>query len=322
MATIQPHRVIHETTERILIYIIGGIFGFIVAMILINAHVPFIDLNDEPAVFIIFPILGMLCAIAFEGTKMEQELRLKDKIRNETIAIITHETRTGLTATRWTLELIKQNYAHIIKPDDAKMLEDNLVLIDTTVMHSINLLDISMLDIGRLSINLESQTLKTIDEMFIMTVHRYVIGARQKNVQLTIDSKLDHTRSIEADLIRLRIILENLIENALQYTVGDTREIHVTASNDETSFKFSVADTGIGIPALDQEKIFEEFYRANNARQVLSSGSGIGLYLCREYTQGHHGTITFTSEEGKGTTFFVTIPLKTTARVNEFLEKV
>ncbi len=84
----------------------------------------------------------------------------------------------------------------------------------------------------------------------------------------------------------------------------------------------SVSDTGIGIPESEQEKIFGEFYRASNARVKLSSGSGIGLYTCAQYVQAHRGTIRFESKENVGTTFFITIPLKTIADVNEFLNKI
>lgn len=83
-----------------------------------------------------------------------------------------------------------------------------------------------------------------------------------------------------------------------------------------------VTDTGMGIPIEEQENIFSAFFRASNARRKQSTGSGIGLHMCYQYVKVHHGTIRFESTEGKGTTFYITIPLKTSADVKEFMEKM
>ena len=106
----------------------------------------------------------------------------------------------------------------------------------------------------------------------------------------------------------------------MQYARGG--EIKVDIENTDESMNIVVSDNGIGIPIEEQEKIFEEFYRASNARDKVSSGSGIGLYMCDQYVKAHHGTMRFESKENVGTTFYISIPLKTTANVNEFLNKI
>ena len=82
-----------------------------------------------------------------------------------------------------------------------------------------------------------------------------------------------------------------------------------------------MSDTGIGIPDSEKEKIFTKFYRAQNAKKKLSNGTGIGLYLCKEYSEAHQGSVRFESTENQGAAFFVTIPLKSTAKLNEFFVK-
>jgi signal transduction histidine kinase len=122
--------------------------------------------------------------------------------------------------------------------------------------------------------------------------------------------------------LRLRIIFENLLENAINYTEGDKKEVSVFVGNDAKNLILRISDTGIGIPESEQKNIFSEFYRAANARVLLSSGSGIGLYLTDQYVKAHHGSIDFKSEENKGTTFNVKIPLRTSLEVKEFFESV
>ena len=82
------------------------------------------------------------------------------------------------------------------------------------------------------------------------------------------------------------------------------------------------AKSGIGIPDAAKDKIFGEFFRAENARKALSAGSGIGLYTAQQYSKAHKGSIRFESKEGVGTTFYVTIPLKTVADVKGFVKDI
>jgi signal transduction histidine kinase len=83
---------------------------------------------------------------------------------------------------------------------------------------------------------------------------------------------------------------------------------------------FSVTDTGIGIPQEEQKKIFNKFYRASNARQKISKGTGIGLYLSKFFVDTHKGRIGFDSKEGQGTTFYFSLPL--TGKTEEFLREI
>ena len=114
----------------------------------------------------------------------------------------------------------------------------------------------------------------------------------------------------------------NLLENAIQYTINEKKLVEVNIDNTAKNLNIKVADTGIGIPKGEQKKIFDEFYRASNARVKLQTGSGIGLYACAQYVKAHKGTIKFDSKENEGTTFYITIPLKTEVNINEFMEKI
>jgi len=94
----------------------------------------------------------------------------------------------------------------------------------------------------------------------------------------------------------------------VMYTIEGSVQFSVDAK--DGYFVMSISDTGVGIPKADQYKIFQRFIRMDNAQRVVPDGSGLGLYLARVYTNLLRGSITFKSEEGKGTTFVVKIPIE------------
>ena len=104
------------------------------------------------------------------------------------------------------------------------------------------------------------------------------------------------------------MVIQNLLTNAVKYT-AENGTVTVTLARSGESIAFTVADTGFGIPADAREHIFTKLYRADNARAMVPDGNGLGLYIAKSILDQTGGTIRFESEIGKGTTFFVTIPL-------------
>lgn len=304
-----------EILERVVFYTLGGFVGFIV--IWLFASVGIYILNSICGV-----LIGIILFILIYEYNKERIMKRNNKLRDETVALITHEMKTGLTSTGWAIQLILQNYSDSLKEEDKKMLESSVSSIHGIVMHSINLLNISLLDIKKLSLSLEWVNLDQVEKMFKETIDRYMYGVKRKDIILSSEIKLDKDKAVEVDMVRLRIIFENLLENALQYTIEPKKEILVKIFNDDRHMYFSVKDGGIGIPKDEQKKIFGEFYRATNARKSKHGGSGIGLYTCKQYVTAHKGTIDFESIENEGTTFEVSIPLKTSADTNDFLKKL
>lgn len=308
--------------EKIATYSIGSLAGFVAGMLILLLDVIDKQSAHMSTVVPVATLIGMIISITFLEIKKNRVIKHNQKIRDETVALITHEMRTGLTSTGWAIQFIIQNYSDKLIPADKKMLADVVDSIHTTVMHSVNLLDVSLLDIGKLAIALEWLTLENVERIFEEIVEKYTFGAQAKKIELISNIKLDRDRQVEVDRVRIRIILENLLENAIQYTVGKKRVITVNITNDAKNLYIQVGDTGIGIPKEEQAKIFSEFYRASNARKMLSSGSGIGLYICHQYVTAHRGTIRFESIPDQGTTFFISIPLKTTGDMTGFLTKL
>ena len=112
------------------------------------------------------------------------------------------------------------------------------------------------------------------------------------------------------DVRRTEQIVGNLLSNAIKYS-PDGGPVTITIEQDEREHvaKLSVGDRGIGIPANQQSLLFNRFARADNARERGITGTGLGLYLCRELVELQGGRLWFTSEEGYGSTFYITLPL-------------
>jgi signal transduction histidine kinase len=114
--------------------------------------------------------------------------------------------------------------------------------------------------------------------------------------------------TISGNAISFKEAITNLLLNAVKYTpAGGT--VSVRAEPQGKSAIIEVTDTGIGIPPEEQPRIFEEFYRASNARQREPEGDGLGLSLVKRIVELHHGTIWFASAPGLGTTFHIVLPL-------------
>ncbi len=310
----------HELVEKIIFYLLGAVVGTVAGFILLSFDIMYIDNKDPLLIITITSLIGIIVYMIVHEYRTEKSVKRSNKVRNATVALITHEMRTGLTSTSWGIQLILQNYSNNITETDRKMLQNIINSIQTTVTHSINLLDVSLLDIGKLTIALKWVKLGEVQDIFEGILEKYSYGVKEKNIVLQTKVKLDPKKEAEVDTVRLRIILENLLENSMQYARGG--EIKVDIENTDESMNIVVSDNGIGIPIEEQEKIFEEFYRASNARDKVSSGSGIGLFMCDQYVKAHHGTMRFESKENVGTTFYISIPLKTSANVNEFLNKI
>ena len=310
-----------QHVQRIGAYVLGGMVGFVFG-ILVEPYVASALGQHAWLVEAAFVLIGLLTTNSVLQARAIMAARDEGRMRDQTVAITAHEMRTSLTGASWQIGLILRDYAKAISPEDVEMLQRTIQGIQMTVMHSVNLLDASLLEMGKLTLSLEWMTLGDVEVLMTDTVKKFTHGAAEKGVLLVDEITLDPTMRIQVDALRLRVILENLLENALQYTTLARKEIHVRVTNDATMLHMTVTDTGIGIPVFERDKIFTQFFRATNAHKALSSGSGIGLYLCREYALAHGGSIRFETEENKGTTFVVDIPLKTAAKIDEFFVKM
>ena len=115
--------------------------------------------------------------------------------------------------------------------------------------------------------------------------------------------------NIELDANKIRLALENIIDNAIKYSPAESIiAAEIEASN--RNIEIRIKDSGIGIPVGEQNKIFSKFFRSKNAVRKETMGSGLGLYIVKNIVEMHGGTVRFFSEEDKGTVFYINLPIK------------
>ena len=279
-------------------------------------------------IIIIFVLAGFLMAkgkIANERIKSQrvaiESLEEISQAKTEMVSFVSHQMRTPLAGLKFSIKML-------LEGDFGKLTEDQQKILTKTYEVSEDLegliqdfLDISKLEIGRLEVSLKDISLLGLEKTIKEVIENFEPKLKEKNIDFDFSSFLNYQLFITVDLRRIKQIVENLLENAISYTPTDGK-IGIVLTNDENNFKFRIFDTGVGIPQKEQARIFSKFFRATNARKLQSTGTGLGLYLCKKFIEGHQGKIWFESEEGKGTTFSFTIPLKKKVEIEKLFRKI
>jgi two-component system, OmpR family, phosphate regulon sensor histidine kinase PhoR len=231
------------------------------------------------------------------------ELRRLERVRQDFVANISHEFRTPLTAIQGFAETLlggalddtanRRRFVEIIRNHAtrlARLTED--------------LLELSRIEAGQLELEFRPVSVEYLIESCLETA-RLKAAQRDLIVEVSIPDGLP---SIRGDANRLQEVLQNLLDNAVQYTPEKGR-IEVQASQVGGAVVLTVADTGIGIPQAEQGRIFERFYRVDAARSREAGGTGLGLSIARHIVDAHGGKLWVESAVGEGSRFHFSIPV-------------
>lgn len=236
-----------------------------------------------------------------EQIEAERALREADRRKDEFIATLAHELRNPLAPLRNTLEYLK-----LAQPDDR--LRASLAIIDRQVHHMSrlvdDLLDISRLTTGKLTLKRRRVALRTVLEAAIEAI-RPVVAAAGHQLAITLDDALG---DVDGDPVRLTQVFANLLDNAVKFTPrGGRLELRAEAAP-PGRYTVHVQDSGIGLRPQDVERVFSMFSQIAPAGRG-NGGLGIGLALARSLVDMHHGVLTATSAgPGAGSTFTVSLP--------------
>ena len=231
------------------------------------------------------------------GAKRQAEMANRHK--SAFLNVMSHELRTPLTVILGYLPLLKSK-ERMPPPESIVNIAHDMDITGQHLLDLINdLLDISKIEAGEMTLNLEQIDVVTaIQEM----EKRFKQLAQDKGIELQTESE---EFKLIVDPRRLRQILINLVGNAMKFT--HEGEIHISAQHVQNMVRFSVSDTGIGIPEADLQDIFDPFRQVDDSSTRKAGGSGLGLAITRRLVELHGGEITVESEQGVGTTFSFTI---------------
>jgi two-component system, sensor histidine kinase and response regulator len=243
---------------------------------------------------------------AGELSAQNERLRELDRLKDEFVALVSHELRTPLTSIIGYIQLLRDERVTGMDADHfAEVVQRNA----ERLLHLVDdLLFLSQMQSGTLALEVCDTHLADVAAEAVQKMRPY---AGRKHIELTLSAPVDP--HLPVDPARMAQLLGNLISNAVKFTREDGKvEVALAVEGDQAVL--SVADTGVGVPAADQERIFERFFRTEATTRRMIPGTGLGLTISKAIVEAHQGTIIVRSDEGRGSTFIVRLPLALASR--------
>lgn len=244
----------------------------------------------------------------FFFTEITREVSL-EKIKDEFITVVSHQLRTPISEIQWGIDLLLKEKIGNLNEKQKNQLEEVLEINKRLLGLVDDFLNAARIEEGRFLEKLKPFSLEAILEHIVLLFGQQ---AKKKSIELEVKKPVFPLPFVKMDVEKIKLAIENLLDNAIKYTLeGGKVTISLEETPDGKDIIFSIKDTGIGIPKEDQERVFSKFFRAKNAQRLEPSGTGLGLYVAKNIIEAHGGKIWFESEEGKGTTFYFTLPIIT-----------
>jgi len=261
--------------------------------------------EPELVALIVLLITAILFIIAAIITRSFERLAEASRMKSEFISVVSHQLRSPLSNLRWAIELLmsgrlgkieekQTEYFRILKENSGRMGE---LVSDLLIVSRI---ETATLPQKRKEISLEDLIKKLISE--------FEPFAQASNVEIEFKSE-ENLPKILADPSQIRLVVENLLDNAVRY-IKDRGKVKMLLSRRGQNLYFEIEDNGVGIPKEDQKYIFQKFFRSENILRYQTQGSGLGLYISKAIIERSGGKIGFKSQEGVGSTFWFTLPIK------------
>ncbi|MFN3438882.1 MAG: response regulator [Acidovorax sp.] len=242
-------------------------------------------------------------------TDKARELEQASQYKSEFLANMSHELRTPLNSTLILAKLLADNKPGNLSTDQVKYAQ-TIYAAGNDLLALINdILDLSKIESGQATVEVETVNIARALQGLIDPLRPL---AQEKGLTLTATVAPDVAAAMETDALRLGQVLKNLLSNALKFTEKGSVELHVSRNPGDT-LSFAVKDTGIGIPAHQQELIFEAFRQADGSTHRKYGGTGLGLSISRDLAQLLGGTIAVQSTPGEGSVFTLVLPLRLVA---------
>ena len=241
---------------------------------------------------------------------MNSRLKELDRLKSSFLATVSHELRTPLTSIMGYSEMLSQGLAGPLNDEQSEYVQTILDKSETLLKLIGSILDISQIEAGKVRLTFEPVDVADVIRSSLSSV---APQAQKKNILLQLRVPERHTRAT-ADREKLRQTVVNLLANAVKFTAERGK---VAVALTETAFqpelnaegyRISVEDTGIGIPAEHQDKIFQSFYQVDSSSTREFGGAGLGLAIVRSFVEGHGGRVWAESEVGQGSRFTAVLP--------------
>lgn len=226
-----------------------------------------------------------------------------DKMKSEFVSVASHQLRTPLSAVKWFLEMLLAGDLGKINDEQEEVLTDALASNERMIFLVNDLLNVSRLESAKIKVE---PRLTSLNKLINMTLKELKSQAVAKKIKID-DSEVTKVPKIKIDPSLLSQVIQNLISNAIKYSKNNSK-VSLRLKEQDKEIIFSVTDRGVGIPARQQDRVFEKFFRADNVTKMETEGTGLGLYISKLLVELSGGKIWFESSEGQGTIFSFLLP--------------
>jgi len=243
-------------------------------------------------------------ALALENTRLYQAVQQANLTKSQFVSLVSHELKSPMTSIRGFADLIRQGMTGPVSGQAREFLDTIVDNVDQMAALVSDLSDISRIETGRLKLQLSAVPLARYIQETVAAM-RPQVESRHHTLALDFPADLP---AVLADRTRLVQIITNLLSNACKYT-PETGRIRVSARAQTGRVRVSVADSGIGMSPEDLARLFTQFFRSENPAVREQQGWGLGLNVTRRLVELQGGEMGVTSELGKGSTFWFTLPV-------------
>ena len=229
-----------------------------------------------------------------------------ERLKTEFVSLSAHQLRTPLSAIKWSLMMILDGDLGAINKGQKDILEKTYLSNERMIALINDLLNLARIEEGKYALSLAPADIVKICQSIIDLSEE---PFKNKGIKLRFNKPAKKTIQVLVDEEKLKLVIQNLLDNAFKYTFKNGR-VSLSLKEIDKGVRIEVKDTGIGIVEKEQKRVFSKFFRTNEAVLVEPAGSGLGLYMAKNIIEGHGGKIGFISKVDQGTTFYFVLPTK------------
>lgn len=225
--------------------------------------------------------------------------------QHELVSVLAHQLRTSLAANKWILKMFQDGDVGELTGEQRAFIDKASIANERMIALVSEMLSLSKIqDIEYNMVLKDGDIVELIDDaLFDFTSESY-----KRGVEVIFLRPKEEIPRFPFEFSKMRFVIQSIVENAIKYSDKGDRVVISIARLSPTEIEVSVKDTGIGISEQEQPRIFEKYFRAENAHKKEEVGTGLGLYSAKQIVEQHGGTMRFESTEGVGSTFFFTLP--------------
>ena len=232
--------------------------------------------------------------------------KLVEKMKTEFVSIAAHQLRTPLSVIKWTMKMLLDGDLGRINQEQRGFIDKTYQSNERMIDLINDLLNVTRIEEGRYINKLDLSGITELVESFIK---RYEDEIKKRKLKFEFIKPKKKLPKTPIDVEKISLVVQNLLDNAMRYSLPGGIVQASLKVNDKKEIEFAVKDSGVGIPQLQQGRIFTKFFRSSNVMRMDTGGSGLGLFIAKNIIDAHKGRIWFESKEGEGSTFYFTLPI-------------